>query len=247
MKKEFLIGPIFLILFWYLIYYLKIVNELFLPPPHVVFIKLFELFTYKLFWLDMLSTLWRTLLGFLIAGIIGIPLGLFMGSYRKVYDACEIIVDFFRSLPALAIFPLLMFFFGIGNTAKVATAIFSCIFINIINAMYGVKNSTKNRQISAYLMGANKWEIFRKVILMDALPQVFIGFRTSLSLALIVIVVTEMFIGTNFGIGYRIFESQQTYRVSEMYSFIIMAGLLGYGLNKGFIFFENQIIHWRGK
>ncbi len=151
------------------------------------------------------------------------------------------------TLPALAIFPLLMFFFGIGNTAKIATTVFSCSLIVVVNSIYGVTNSKKTRQIVATLMEANPREIFLKVILMDALPQVFIGMRTSLSLAVVVIVVTEMFIGTTWGIGHRIFEAQLTYRVPEMYASIIIAGLLGYGLNKGFVVIEKHVIHWSGK
>jgi len=81
---------------------------------------------------------------------------------------------------------------------------------------------------------------------MDALPQIFIGLRTSLSFSVIVIVATEMFIG-NYGIGRRIYDAQLTYRVSEMYSYIIYAGLLGYSLNKGFVFIEKRFIHWSGK
>jgi NitT/TauT family transport system permease protein len=170
-----------------------------------------------------------------------------MGYYGKVYAAFEVIVDFFRSLPALAIFPLLMFFFGIGDAAKIATTIFSCSLVVVVNSIYGVTNSRKTRQIVASLMEANPREIFLKVILMDALPQVFVGMRTSLSLAVVVVIVTEMFIGTTWGIGHRIFEAQLTYRVPEMYSSIIIAGMLGYGLNKGFVAIETKLIHWSGK
>jgi len=170
-----------------------------------------------------------------------------MGYYSKIYSAFEIIIDFFRSLPALAIFPLLMFFFGIGDISKVATTAFSCSLVVVINSIYGVKNSKKTRQIVAYLMEANPREVFLKVILMDALPQISIGMRTGLSLAVVVLIATEMFMGTNWGIGHRIFEAQLTYRVPEMYASIIIAGLLGYTLNKGFVAIERKIVHWSGK
>lgn len=170
-----------------------------------------------------------------------------MGYYKKIHDSFEIAVDFFRSLPALALFPLFMYFFGIGDTAKVVTAIFSCSLIIVVNSIYGVRNVTNTRQIIARLLEASPFEIFKKVILMDALPQVFVGMRTSLSLAVVVIIVTEMFIGTNWGIGHRIFEAQLTYRVAEMYASIIIAGLIGYLLNKGFVLIEGKTAHWSGK
>lgn len=247
MRRESLYGPLAVFLLWYVLYWIKIINPLFLPPPHAVIAELFRMLLTLEIWKDIGSSLWRIVVGFLIASAVGIPIGLFMGYYRKLYSAFEVIVDFFRSLPALAIFPLLMFFFGIGDAAKIATTVFSCSLIIVVNSIYGVTNSKKTRQTVAFLMEAKPQEIFLKVILMDALPQVFVGMRTSLSLAVIVIVVTEMFIGTTWGIGHRIFEAQLTYRVPEMYASIIIAGFLGYTLNKGFIAIEHKIVHWSGK
>jgi ABC-type nitrate/sulfonate/bicarbonate transport system permease component len=247
MKKELLYGPLGLVIIWYLIFWLRIVNPLFLPPPHAVLVEFCRIIVTLAVWRDIGASLWRILAGFLLAALLGIPVGLLMGYYRKVNTAMELVVDFFRSLPALAIFPLLMFFFGIGDTAKIATTVFACSLIIAVNAIYGVTGSRKTRQIVASLMEANRREVFRKVILMDALPQIFVGMRTSLSLAVVVIVVTEMFIGTNWGIGHRIFEAQLTYRVTEMYAAIVIAGLIGYGLNKTFVVTERKLIHWSGK
>jgi NitT/TauT family transport system permease protein len=212
-----------------------------------VLITLGQLLSTWAMWRDILWTLWRIVLGFGIATLIGVPIGLLMGQSPKFYSASEVIVDFFRSLPALAIFPLLMFFFGIGDAAKIATTVFGCSLVMAINSYYGVIQSRPTRKIVADLMEATPFERFTKVTLMDALPQIFVGMRTSLSLAVVVIVVTEMFIGTNWGIGHRIFETQLTYRVKEMYAAIIIAGLLGYGLNKGSVAVERKAVHWSGK
>lgn len=247
MRKELLIGPLGIILLWYLLYFLKIINPLFLPLPHIVFAELLRLLSSIDVWKDVSYTLLRVVIGFILAAFIGIPVGLFMGYYKKVYSAFEVLVDFFRSLPALAIFPLLMFIFGIGDAAKIATTVFSCSLMIAVNSIYGVTNSKSTRKTVAFLMDATPTEIFWKVILMDALPQVVVGMRMSLSLAVVVVVVTEMFIGTTWGIGHRIFDAQLTYRVPEMYSAIIIAGLIGYGLNKGFVAAEGHFIHWSGK
>lgn len=247
MKKELFYGPLAILVLWYIFCLLRIINPLFLPYPHLVVAELGRLVLRLAFWNDVWSTLWRVVVGFAIAAVVGIPLGLLMGYYKKAYSAFEVVVDFFRSLPALAIFPLFMFFFGIGNAAKIATAVFSCSLIITLNSIYGVTNVKKTRQVVAHLVEASRWEIFQRVILMDALPNVFVGLRTSLSMAVVVVVVTEMFIGTNLGIGHRIFEAQLTYRVPEMYAAIIIAGLLGYGLNKGFVAVEQKVVHWSGR
>jgi sulfonate transport system permease protein len=247
MKKEIIYGPISILIFWYLIFLSKVINPLFLPSPHEVGFKFIEMLTELTTWKDILSTTLRIIIGFIISVFVGVPIGLFMGYNKKIYDSFELVIDFFRSLPALALFPLFMFFVGIGDTAKILTSSFSCSLIIIINSIYGVKNVNQTRQIFAKLVGASKYEIFYKVIFKDALPQIFVGIRTSISIAVIAIIATEMFIGTDLGIGHRIYEAQLTYRVTEMYSSIIFAGLLGYILNQGFIHIEKKIVHWSGK
>lgn len=244
MNREKVIGLIIVLLTWYVIYWTKIVNPLFLPAPHVVLKKLIYLLFDLDFLMDIGASVLRILISFVFACLIGIPIGLIMGYYRKIYNMFEFIIEFFRALPALALFPLLIFFFGIGNTAKIATAIISCSLIIIINSIYGVINGSKTRRLVAYLMEAKPSEIFWKVIFMDALPHIVIGLRISLSLAIIIIIVTEMFVGTTWGIGHRIYDAQLTYRVSEMYSSIIVTGVLGYSMNKLFIVFEKKIVHW---
>lgn len=247
MKREILYGPTSLVVLWYVVCWSRLINPLFLPPPHAVALEFGQLFLTVAMWKDIVWTLWRIVLGFVLAALIGIPVGLIMGQSPKVYSASEILVDFFRSLPALAIFPLLMFFFGIGDAAKIATTVFGCSLVVAINSYYGVTQSKPTRKIVATLMEATGFEIFMRVTLMDALPQIFVGMRTSLSLAVIIIVVTEMFVGTQTGIGHRIFEAQLTYRVPEMYASITSAGLIGYGLNKGFVVLEQRVVHWSGK
>jgi len=140
-----------------------------------------------------------------------------------------------------------MFIFGIGDAAKIATTVFGCSLVMAINACYGVMQSKKTRKIIAQLMEATRFEIFRKVTLMDALPQIFVGMRTSLSLAVVIIVVTEMFVGCRVGLGHRIYEAQLTFRTAEMYSSIMVTGILGYIINKGFVIVEAHVIHWSGK
>ena len=245
MNKRIFVGPVIIVLIWYLLFLIHFINPLFLPAPHTVVVSFVKLILDYSIFADIALSVGRIILSFFIAAFLGIPIGLLLGYYDKLYEVWEIVIDFFRSLPALAVFPLLMFFFGIGETAKVATAVFSCIFIIIINTIYGVSHSNKTLRTVAILMEARTDEIFKKVIFMDSLPQIMIGLRTSLSLAIIVIIVTEMFIGTRVGIGYKINNFQLTYRVPEMYSAIIIAGMIGYFMNKIFRLIEKRIIHWK--
>lgn len=247
MRKEIFLSLIFLIAIWIVITSFHLVNPLFLPSPWKVIVTLFQLFSTGAIEADILKTLYRMILGFGLGAIIGIPIGLLMGKSEKVYHSLEFLVDFFRSIPVTALFPLFLVVFGIGDVAKFSIVAWSSCLIILINTMYGVKNSKKTRTMVAQTMGANNFEVFTKVVFFEAVPHIVAGLRTALSLALIVVVVTEMFMGTELGIGQRIFNASITYRISEMYSAIIIAGLLGFLLNKFFVIVETHLVHWGGK
>jgi len=247
MKRDAIIGPLAVVALWSLLHWGGLVRPLFLPSPVATAAALARMVGSAQGLLDIGWTLLRVLVGFALACLIGIPTGIMMGRWTRVSAALGLVVDFLRSLPALAMFPLLMLVFGIGESAKVATAVLSCSLVLVINAMYGVQQSPPVRLIVAKQMGACEREMFTRVVLWDALPHIAAGMRVALSLAVVVIVVTEMFVGTIAGIGYRIFQDQLTYRVPEMYAAIILAGMLGYGLNRAFVAVERRAVHWVGR
>lgn len=247
MKKEILLGPLILLAIWGILSYTELVDTLFLPEPHKVVIALYNLFSSGPIYLDLLKTVYRVALGFVIGLFLGVPLGLIMGSSEKIHTSLEITVDFFRSLPALALFPLFLIVFGIGDKAKIAMAVWATALIILINTMYGVKACKQTRIRVAKTMRANQWQVFTKVIFPSALPEIFTGIRVAISLALIVVIVSEMFTGTKWGLGQRIYNTSLLYKVSQMYAAIIITGLLGYFLNKIFMIVEKRVVHWAGK
>lgn len=247
MRKEILIGPTIIAVLWFIIGEFNLINPLFIPPLPEVASKLWTLLFSGSIFIDIGATFYRMLAGFACAAIIGIPLGLIAGFARKVYFSFEFVIDFCRSIPSPVLIPLSMLFFGLGNSAKIAIVTFTCGLINLINSMYGVTNCKKTRVMVAKTMKANSIQTFKYVVLPDALPQVFVGLRLTLSLALIVVVVTEMFVGTTFGLGKRIYDAHDTYRIAEMYASIFLIGFLGYVSNKIFVVVEQKWIHWAGK
>lgn len=247
MKKETLLSLIVFVLIWGIATSLHLINPLFLPSPWKVLITFFHLFSSGGIIVDIAKTLYRMLIGFSLGAAIGIPIGLLMGRSVRVYRYLEFFVDFFRSVPVTALFPLFLVIFGIGDMAKFSIVAWSSCLIILINTMYGVKNSRKTRTMAAQIMGASTFQIFTKVIFFEAVPHIVAGLRTAVSLALVVVVVTEMFMGTEFGVGQRIFNASMTYRISEMYAAIIIAGILGFALNKIFVLLETKLVHWGGK
>ena len=241
------LGPAAVLFLWFLCTVTGLVSPLFLPSPVEVFHSLISLLVSGRLAKDILWTSYRMFVGFGISVIIGLPLGLVMGYSRSAYASLEFLVDFLRSIPALALFPLFMLVLGIGDTAKIGIAVFACALVILINTMYGVRTANKTRLKAARTLGVKGIGIFNRVIVWEAMPSISAGLRLSISMALLVVVVTEMFIGTELGLGQRIYNAHLIYRIPEMYAAIIITGLLGYSVNKIFIFAEKRIVHWAGK
>lgn len=245
-RAIFFVGPIGALIAWWFVGVNELVDPLYFPSLAEVVVTFPSVFTNDGF-MHLWSTTYRTLVSFFIASLLAIPAGIFLGSNKQVYSSVEFLIDFFRSLPATALFPLFLLYFGIGDGAKIAAAAFVAFWVILINTIYGVWNASTLRLQVGKVFRATRLQIFREITIPDASPQIFIGLRTALSLALILVVVTEMLIGTNVGLGQEIFDSYASYRIAELYTYIIIIGFLGYGLNKGFLFFEKRTIHWTGK
>jgi NitT/TauT family transport system permease protein len=244
MRKEIFIGPIVIFVIWFVLTSGNYINPLLLPNPIAVVNKLWILLSTGIVFHDLGLTVYRTLAGYAIAALIGIPLGLFVGFVRRVYYSFEFVIDFFRSMPSPILVPVAMLFFGLGDTSKIAIIAFTCSLINLINSMYGVTNCKKVRVMVARTMRATPMQTFGYVVFPDALPSIFVGLRLTLSLALVLAVVTEMFTGTTKGLGRRIYDAHDTYNIAEMYACILLIGITGYALNKIFVKFEKSFIHW---
>lgn len=246
-KKYLILGPIIILLIWQTASFLHLINPIFLPSPIKVFLTFFQELASSSIWVDIFYTLYRALFALLLGLIIAVPLGLLMGYFDKIYSSLEFVIEFFRATPATSLFPLFMLFFGIGDLSKIMLAFWATSFIVVIYSMYGVRYGKKLRLDVAKVMRIKGASLFKKFIFPEALPHILTGTRIAMSNVLIIVVVTEMFIGTNVGIGHRIIDNQMIYRIPEMYSAILLIGIIGYVLNKLFIRYEKRIVHWSGR
>ena len=141
---------------------------------------------------------------FLIAAVLGMPLGVLLGSNEKAYRSVEFLIDFFRSTPSSALIPLFLLIFGITDVNKIAISSFGAALIVLFNSAYGVMNAKKTRVMAAQSMGVSQGHVFKDVLLMESLAQTFVGLRSAVSMALVIVIVAEMFIGSETGLGHRI-------------------------------------------
>lgn len=241
------IGVVGLIILWYIAVWARIVDPVLLPSPTDTFAALWKGMLHGKLGADFVKTVLRTTYSTLIAAAIAIPLGILLGSSEKLYRSLEFVIDFFRSTPASAMFPLFLVLFGVGDATKISVAAFGAALVIVFNVAYGVMNARKTRLLAAKVMGASKLRVLSDVMLLESLPQTFVGLRNGVSLALIIIVVAEMFIGSQDGLGMRVFESQQLFNMPDMYAAIFAAGALGYGFNLLFLLIERRFVHWSGK
>jgi NitT/TauT family transport system permease protein len=218
-----------------------------MPSPGKAFARLGELVWSGDIFPDFNASLWRWTTGYAIGCLMGVPLGLVLGTSSVIYRASFSLIDFFRSLPVTALFPLFLLLFGIGDNSKIAMAFAATVFVVILNTAYGVVQAQKTRIRAARVFGASSWQVFKWVTFFEALPATLVGMRTSLSLALIAVIVSEMFIGTQKGLGQRVFDAYTVNLTVDLYAVLLFCGFLGYIVNRLFVQLEKRIVFWTGK
>ena len=183
---------------------------------------------------DVVPSLVRLGLGYGIACVVAVGLGLALGLSRRLRLAFDPVVQFLRSVPPPALLPFGILVLGVGTSMKVFIIAFVCLWPVLLNTIDGVAGVDPTLRETADSYGIPRGEQVRRVILPAAAPQIFAGMRTSLSLALILMVISEMVASTN-GIGYFVLQSQRSFAIPEMWSGILLLGLLGYALNAVFV------------
>ena len=241
------LGPIALFIAWDLVVRFGFIKPILLPPPLATLGTLVTGLAGGPLLGDFAVTVWRTLESFLIAAVIGMPLGVLLGSNEKAYRSVEFLIDFFRSTPSSALIPLFLLIFGVSDINKIAIAAFGAFLIVVFNSAYGVINARKQRVMAAKVMGASRWQVFKDVLIWESLQPSFVGLRSAISMALVIVIVAEMFIGSDNGLGHRIIDAQQVLNVKSMYAAILAAGALGYALNILALVIERRIVHWSGR
>src|SRR5207302_9690038 len=210
-----IIGVVGLIVIWYLAVWYQVVDPVLLPSPVDTFRALWNGIAGGRLGFDFMRTLERTILATLIAAAIAIPLGIALGSSERVYRSVEFVVDFFRSTPASAMFPLFLVLFGVGDKTKVSVAAFGAALVILFNVAYGVMNARKTRLLAAKVMGASRLRVLTDVMLLESLPQTFVGLRNGVSLALAVLVVADTFIGSTARLAHGVSPPHQLLPTTE--------------------------------
>lgn len=190
-------------------------------------------------------TLARIGVGFALAALVAIPLGLLMGSVPFIYRLFEPITEFVRPIPSSAYIPVAILFLGIDNEMKIFVVFLASLFPILLNTYGGVRGVDPVLIDTGRTLGVSWMRAMWSIILPASLPSILTGMRISLGISLIVVVVAEMIAGSS-GIGYYILDMQRIFRVPEMFAGIFTLGVLGFGINFLFLKAEGYLLRWRG-
>ncbi|MGY1693176.1 ABC transporter permease [Geodermatophilus sp. SYSU D00697] len=192
---------------------------------------------------DVLPSLLRLAAGYLIAALVGVTLGVLIGTYKRLRDLLEPVLEFFRAIPPPVIVPILMLVFGIENTMKIVVIAFGCMWPILLNTAEGVRavDSVLSDTARTYrISGAAR---LRHLILPAASPQMAAGLRQGLSVAIILMVISELFAASD-GLGFAIVQAQRSFAIPEMWAGMLMLGLLGFLLSLLFRIVESRWLAW---
>jgi ABC-type nitrate/sulfonate/bicarbonate transport system permease component len=233
-----------LLLAWFLVAGLRLVDPIVLPSPWSV-LRAFAPMTRDRMPADVALTLARVLAALAIACAVGIPAGLLLGYRRRWYQSVEAPLHALRSLPASALFPLLLIVVGVGESSIVALAAYPSLLVVLVNTVAGAALANKRRLYQAKLLQLSAFDTVTEILFYEALPNIFDGIRTAVSYAMVLVIAVEMFVGLGErGLGRAIYEYQATYRIPETYAAVIVAGTIGVLMNLVVSMLQRKLLRW---
>lgn len=197
-------------------------------------------------WEHTTTSLFRVAVGMLVGSLAGIPIGMTMGLSSRFRGFFDTPVELFRPIPPLALIPLFILWFGIGNPSSFALLIFASVWIMIISARAGVRTVNLSKIRAAYSLGASKRQILFRLIVPNALPELFTGFRVALGVSWGTLVAAEL-VGTDTGLGSMIFQARNFFRLDVVVVGIVIISIIGVLLDLIVRVLESVLIPWRGK
>jgi|SRR4051794_4894235 len=190
------------------------------------------------------ASILRSLIGFGLAILIGIPLGLIIGWYPLANELLNPVLELFRNTAALALLPVFILLLGIGETSKISIVLFACVFPILLNTINAVRNVDPLLIKSAKSMGLSSAKLFYKVIFPASIPTIFTGIRMGGTASILVLIAAEM-VGAKEGLGYLISYTQMNFQIPQMYAGIITISVLGLILNYILVSIERKFSRWK--
>lgn len=219
-------------------------NPVLLPRPDQVLAAGIDLVRTGELQRDIAASLYRVVVGFLIASALGVSAGLMVGTWRTLEDLLDPMIELLRPIPPLAFLPMMVLWFGIGEGSKIAFIAYAAFFPVFTTTLEGIKFVDPVLLRAAASLGATRRELFQHVVLPAALPSIITGLRLAFGLSFFVIVAAE-FIAADSGLGYLINDARTFFLVSQMLVGAAVIGLIGFSFNVALRRLEAVLLRWR--
>lgn len=241
-------SPLVLLLLWWIVSIA--VGEKYLASPGKIVTTMGVLFTDGYLGTNLtthiVASLFRTIGGYVLAILLAIPIGLWMGMNKYVSAILSPVFAVIRPIPAIAFLPLFIMWFGIGEVARVMLIFISAFLYIVLNTFSGVKTIPNGLIQAAKNLGANRFQLFSKVIFPATLPSIMTGLKAGLAVSWAIVVAAEL-MAAQEGLGYMIMDAATFFRMPVVYVGIILIGLIGLILENIISIIEKKSCHWSGK
>jgi taurine transport system permease protein len=238
------------LLLWQAAGVLKLLNPLLLPPPSEIIATAADMavngYMRTSLWRHILISVARAFFAFFMAILAGVPIGLLMGVNPVIRAAIDPFVQFTRPLPKIALIPLVIVWFGIGELSKFFLIFLSSLLSIIVGAAAAVGGVAQSRVRVAQMLGANRRQIFFNVILPNTLPELFTSVRLSIGVGWTALVAAEL-VASDAGLGWMVMNAGDYLRTDVVILGILFLGLIGYALDLLLVFLQKRCVPWTGK
>lgn len=219
-------------------------SPLLFPSPFAIARRAAELLSTGALQNHIMASVTRVFVGVFIAVIPAVALGIGIARSRTVEVVFEPLIELIRPIPPLAVLPMFILWFGIGELSKLMFIAFAAFYVILTTVMISAMNIDVVLIRAARTLGINGWRFYREIVFPAISPDLFIGVRLGLSAGFVVIVASE-FIAADVGLGYMINYARAFFRVSDMFVGAFTIGLIGYSVNMALVSIERRIFSWR--
>lgn len=239
--------PIFIMLaLWEILAQTSIIDARFFPAPSSILYYLFFISPGEGIVTDIYATLFRIFWGYLLGCSLGLLVGVAMGLSSKMKWAIYPLVVVTYPIPKIAILPLIMLIFGLGDLSKVVVVMIGSFFLVLMNTLHGVESMPRIFHDVANIYDVGRKNFILRIVLPAALPSIFTGLKLAIGYSLVIVVAAE-FSGANEGVGYLIWQSWETFSIKSMYAGIFVLAIMGFVFTFGLEWLEKKMIPWRNE
>jgi len=242
----YFISPAVAFLIWEICSRTGLLDVRFFPAPSEIFYHLFFVSPDEGILTDIVFSVYRIFVGYIVGCSLGIMLGIGMGLSHFLRMAFYPLILVTYPIPKIAILPLIMLIFGIGDLSKIVVVVIGSFFLVLMNTLHGVDSLAKIYHDVAKVYKINRRNFILKIVIPGSLPSIFTGLKLAIGYSLVIVVAAE-FSGADKGIGYLIWQSWETFSIKSMYAGIFVIGVLGFIFSYSLDLLERKLVPWKDK